>query len=149
MIPSILVINGPNLNLLGTREPGIYGTQTLNDIKNNLLDKFSKSTQLIFFQSNSEGGIIDFIHDNLSASGMIINPGAYTHTSIAIRDAISSAGIPAVEVHLTNIHTREEFRSHSMTAAVCIGQISGFGLHSYELGVEALLKHIVTITASG
>jgi 3-dehydroquinate dehydratase-2 len=149
MKPFILVINGPNLNLLGTREPGIYGTRTLRDIENNLSEKFSKSAQLSFFQSNSEGGIIDFIHDNRSASGMIINPGAYTHTSIAIRDAISSAGIPAVEVHLTNIHTREEFRSRSMTAAVCVGQISGFGAHSYDLGIEALLNHIAGFTSSG
>ncbi len=135
----ILVVSGPNLNLLGTREPEVYGSRTLDDMKK-LAGEASKNMNmdLDFFQSNSEGEIIDFIHRNRSADGIVINPAAFTHTSIAIRDAISAVGVPAVEVHLSNIHGREEFRRTSHIAPVCVGQISGFGIHSYLLGLVAL-----------
>lgn len=140
---TILVINGPNLNLLGTREPGIYGNTTLEDIESLVRGKASElGVTCEFFQSNHEGVIIDFIQANRQAAGIIVNPGAYTHTSIAIRDAITSVSIPAVEVHLSNIHRREEFRSHSYIAPVCIGQICGFGAMSYVLGLEALIPHL-------
>lgn len=141
---TILVIHGPNLNFLGKREPEIYGKKTLDDI-NSMLVKRAKEIgiELRVFQSNSEGGIIDIIQQNCDVAGIIINPGAYTHTSIAIRDAISSTGLPTVEVHLTNIQAREEFRKHSLIAPVCVGQISGFGVQSYILGVEALKSYIM------
>lgn len=140
---TILVINGPNLNLLGTREPGIYGNTTLEDIESLVRGKASElGVTCEFFQSNHEGAIIDFIQANRQAAGIIVNPGAYTHTSIAIRDAITSVSVPAVEVHLSNIHRREEFRSHSYIAPVCIGQICGFGAMSYVLGLEALIPHL-------
>ncbi|MBP7735829.1 MAG: type II 3-dehydroquinate dehydratase [Spirochaetes bacterium] len=135
----ILVISGPNLNLLGTREPDVYGTRTLEDMKKLAVEASKKmNVDLEFIQSNSEGEIIDCIHRNRTAVGMIINPAAFTHTSIAIRDAISAVGIPTVEVHLSNIHAREEFRRKSYIAPVCVGQISGFGIHSYLLGLSAL-----------
>ncbi len=139
----ILVINGPNLNLLGTREKSIYGDKTLDDI-NSILTKYAEdnSSEIISFQSNIEGEIIDFIQKNRTSSGLVINPGAYTHTSIAIRDAISGVSIPSVEVHISNIHSREEFRKHSYIAPVCIGQISGFGIYSYVLGLEALINYL-------
>ncbi len=139
----IIVINGPNLNLLGTREKSIYGDKTLEDI-NLILTKYAEenSSEIISFQSNIEGEIIDFIQKNRTSDGLLINPGAYTHTSIAIRDAISGISIPAVEVHISNIHSREEFRKHSYIAPVCIGQISGFGIYSYVLGLEALINYL-------
>lgn len=139
---SILIINGPNMNLLGTREIGIYGDTTLEDIYSLIKERFPGDLDLKFFQSSSEGEIVDFIHKNREADGIVINPAAYTHTSIAIRDAIASTGRAAVEVHLSNIHSREEFRSRSYTAPVCVGQISGFGPFSYILGIEALLNHL-------
>lgn len=141
----ILIIHGPSLNMLGTREPGVYGKQTMQEI-NNELDGYSKKSGVrnINFQSNSEGGIIDFIQEHADADGIIINPGAFTHTSIAIRDAITSVGIPSVEVHLSNIHAREDFRKSSFIAPVCIGQISGFGSYSYLLGLSALMEHITS-----
>jgi len=136
----VLVINGPNLNMLGEREQSIYGDTTLEKITGEVV---SHGTKLGFevdtFQSNSEGDIIDTIHTaGKSYAGVIINPGAYTHTSYAIRDAIAAVDIPFVEVHLSNIHSREEFRRTSVTAPVCTGQITGFGQHSYILGLEAL-----------
>jgi 3-dehydroquinate dehydratase-2 len=139
----ILVIHGPNLNLLGTREPSVYGNKNLDEI-NDLLTRYAgeNGIDLIIKQSNSEGTIIDTIHDNSDAAGMVINPGAYTHTSLAIRDAIAAVNIPAVEVHLSNIHAREEFRTRSMVAPVCIGQISGFGPNSYLLGITALINYL-------
>jgi 3-dehydroquinate dehydratase-2 len=139
----IIVINGPNLNLLGTREKSIYGEKTLDDI-NSILSKFAEnnSAEIIFFQSNIEGEIIDFIQKNKNFHGLVINPGAYTHTSIAIRDAIAAVSIPSVEVHLSNIYSREEFRKHSYIAPVCIGQISGFGIYSYVLGLEAVINFL-------
>lgn len=140
----ILVIHGPNLNLLGRREPEIYGTSSLEEI-NRQLEELGKrySVELDFFQSNHEGEIIDRIHAAFGvAQGILINPGAFTHYSIAIRDALSAVEIPAVEVHLSNIHAREEFRKHSVVAPVAVGQISGFGTHSYVLGLLALVEHL-------
>lgn len=139
----ILVVNGPNLNLLGTREPEIYGDKTLEDVKRLMLSAAEGYDITIeFFQSNVEGDIINYLHQNRSADGVVINPAAFTHTSIALRDAIAATGIPAVEVHLSNIHAREEFRRVSYVAPVCIGQISGFGIQSYLLGLLALLHHL-------
>ncbi|HOO70960.1 MAG TPA: type II 3-dehydroquinate dehydratase [Spirochaetota bacterium] len=139
----ILVIHGPNLNLLGTREPSVYGNKSLDEI-NDLLTQYAgeNGIDLLIKQSNSEGMIIDTIHQNSNAAGMVINPGAYTHTSLAIRDAIAAVNIPTVEVHLSNIHAREEFRSRSLVAPVSIGQISGFGPDSYLLGITALINYL-------
>jgi len=141
---SILVLHGPNLNLLGKREPGIYGKATLSDI-DRLLEQeaVSLKVEVVARQSNHEGVLVDAIH---AASGhhqgLLINAGAYTHTSIALRDAISAVQIPTVEVHLSNIYTREPFRHHSYIAPVAIGQISGFGADSYGLGLRALVNHL-------
>ncbi len=134
----ILVIHGPNLNLLGTRETDIYGGQTLNEI-NDSLKKLAKELgiNLAIQQSNHEGEIVDFIQNTKEYNAILINPAAYTHTSIAIRDAIAAVNIPAVEVHLSNIHEREEFRQKSLIAPEAIGQISGFGPQSYLLGLRA------------
>lgn len=140
----ILVIHGPNLNLLGKREPDIYGTDTLDSINQQLQDVAKKeAVELEFFQSNHEGAIIDKIQQAMGTNdGILINPAAYTHYSIAIRDAISAVALPTVEVHLSNIHAREEFRKHSVIAPVAAGQISGFGKYSYVLGLLALLEHL-------
>ncbi|OGX15180.1 MAG: type II 3-dehydroquinate dehydratase [Omnitrophica WOR_2 bacterium RBG_13_41_10] len=140
----ILVIHGPNLNLLGKREPGIYGKTTLKQI-NQALEKAAKKykIKLIAKQSNHEGEIVDLIGKNKNkASGILINPAAYTHTSVAIRDAILAAGIPTIEVHLSNIHSREEFRHKSLISPVVKGTIMGFGPKSYILGLEALIDLI-------
>ena len=140
----ILVIHGPNLNLLGKREPGIYGKTTLKQI-NQALEKAAKKykIKLIAKQSNHEGEIVDLIGKNKNkASGILINPAAYTHTSVAIRDAILAAGIPTIEVHLSNIHSREEFRHKSLISPVVKGTVMGFGPKSYILGLEALIDLI-------
>ncbi len=136
----ILIVNGPNLNLLGYREPSIYGTDTLESI-NNYISEEAKllGIECDFFQSNCEGAIIDEIHRvRLSHKGIIINPAAYTHYSYAIRDAISAVMIPCIEVHLSNVHAREEFRSKSVIAPVCKGQIAGFGKYGYILALKGL-----------
>jgi 3-dehydroquinate dehydratase II len=140
----VLVLNGPNLNLLGTREPGIYGNSTLADINGALTDDAkSLGVTLTFGQSNHEGVLIDSIHESRGIQdGLIINAGAYTHTSVALRDAIAAVGIPTVEVHLSNLYKREEFRHHSYLAPVAIGQISGFGPDSYLLGLQALVRYL-------
>ncbi len=140
----ILIINGPNINLLGTREPEIYGTLTLDKI-NEELAKYAASlgVETETFQSNIEGEIVDRIQQAKGVcDGIVINPAAYTHTSVAIRDAISAVALPAVEVHISNIHNREEFRKHSFIAPVCIGQIAGFGLDSYKLGLQAIVNNL-------
>jgi len=140
----ILILNGPNLNMLGVREPDKYGTKTFNEINEsiyNLAEELNVKVEI--FQSNSEGEIIDKIQQAMGVfDGILINPAAYTHTSIAIRDAIASVNLPCVEVHLSNIHSREEFRHKSYIAPVCIGQICGFMGDSYTLGLKALVKYI-------
>ncbi|MBL4817886.1 MAG: type II 3-dehydroquinate dehydratase [Deltaproteobacteria bacterium] len=138
----IKVIHGPNLNLLGTREPGIYGHFTLQGIEEQLQNIFGKEHELDFFQSNCEGALIDAIHEAVHADGLILNLAAYTHTSYALRDAVTSIVKPAVEVHLSNVFAREDFRHVSVIAPICIGTISGFGGLGYELAVRALLDHL-------
>lgn len=141
---SVLVLHGPNLNLLGLREPGIYGATTLAQINARLIElAASLNTTVESFQSNHEGAIVDAIHTARDRhQGIVINAGAYTHTSIAVRDAVSAVQIPTVEVHLSNIYKREEFRHHSYLAAIVVGQISGFGANSYYLGLQALVAHL-------
>lgn len=138
---NILVLHGPNLNLLGVREPGIYGSDTLECINRSLHDLARElGCSLTVLQSNHEGALVDAIQGARgTADGILINPAAYTHTSVAIRDALAATGLPAVEVHLSNIHRREEFRKHSYIAPVASGQISGFGPDSYLLGLRALV----------
>lgn len=142
--PILLVLHGPNLNLLGKREPGVYGATTLSQI-NDLLQREADALgfELKILQSNHEGVLVDAIHDAMSrCQGILINPGAYTHTSVALRDAIAAVDLPTVEVHLSNIHRREAFRHHSYIAPVAVGQISGFGAYSYILGLQALAQHL-------
>jgi len=137
----ILILHGPNLNLLGTREPEVYGLMTMDDI-NNKVNELGKelSVEIKCAQSNHEGALIDALHDARTwASGVVFNPGGYTHTSIALRDAISAIQIPVVEVHLSNVYAREDFRHVSMISAVCKGKITGFGWRSYLLGLRALV----------
>lgn len=140
----ILVLNGPNLNMLGIREPEKYGVETLADIDKDIYAySFELGINIEIFQSNFEGELIEKIQKALGEfDGILINPAAYSHTSVAIRDAISAVNIPCVEVHLTNIHAREEFRHKSLIAPVCIGQISGFRKNSYLLGMKALCDYI-------
>jgi 3-dehydroquinate dehydratase-2 len=141
---SILVIHGPNLNLLGRREKKIYGSATLADVQKILVKKGRDlGITVKSLQSNSEGELVSAIQDaSLSFDGIVINPAAYTHTSVAIRDAIAGIDIPAVEVHLSNIYQREDFRHHSFVSGVAVGQICGFGVNSYLLGLEALALHL-------
>ena len=141
---NLLVLHGPNLNLLGRREPGVYGTLTMAEINLSIGRLAAElGCSVTFFQSNAEGNLIDAIQ-NASGEydGILINPAAYTHTSIAIRDALAAVGLPFVEVHLSNVYHREEFRHVSLTAPLAVGQICGFGCESYLLGLRALFSHI-------
>jgi 3-dehydroquinate dehydratase-2 len=141
---SILILHGPNLNMLGVREPEVYGDWTLEDINAELISVGQDlGVRVRCFQSNSEGELIDALHDARTwAAGAVFNPGAYTHTSVALRDAISAIGIPVVEVHLSNVYAREEFRHKSLLAPVCLGKITGFGWRSYLLGLQALVGEL-------
>jgi 3-dehydroquinate dehydratase II len=140
---TIALLHGPKLNLLGTRETHIYGNMTMARINEHLAQVAGKRATLRPFQSNHEGALIDFIHEARDwADAILMNPGAFTHYSYALRDAISAVKLPAVEVHLSNVHARESFRHTSVIAPVCVGQICGFGWRSYTLGLEALLGHL-------
>ncbi len=140
-MPHLLLLNGPNLNLLGTREPDLYGAQTLVEIEATCrAHAASQDAELSAFQSNSEGALVDALHG--APDGVVLNAGAYTHTSVALRDAIAAIAAPVVEVHISNVHAREEFRHHSLIAPVALGQISGFGIGSYLLAIDALLRHL-------
>ena len=133
------IINGPNLNLLGTREPGIYGARSFDDYLAELRAQYP-TVELTYFQSNHEGDLIDKLHEvGFTADGIVLNAGAYTHTSIALHDAIRAITTPVIEVHISNVHQREEFRHRSLLSAACRGVICGFGLDSYRLAVEAML----------
>lgn len=140
----VLVIHGPNLNLLGTRDPSIYGTTTLAEIDAELSRLAgSRGVEIESVQSNLEGELINAVQrGGVDFDAIVINPGGYSHTSVALRDAIDAVGVPTIEVHLSNIHARESFRQTSVTAAVCIGQISGFGPRSYYLGLDAAIAHV-------
>ncbi|MDQ7027391.1 MAG: type II 3-dehydroquinate dehydratase [Anaerolineae bacterium] len=140
----ILLLHGPNLNLLGIREPQVYGHMMLGDINDKVKEHAAQyNVEITAKQSNHEGVLIDTLHEAREwAAGVVMNPGAYTHTSVAIRDAISATQLAVVEVHLSNVHAREEFRHHSYLAPVCVGQIAGFGWRSYILGLDALLGHL-------
>jgi 3-dehydroquinate dehydratase-2 len=144
----VVFLNGPNLNLLGTREPGVYGRKTLGEIEAAVRERASAlGAEIEFQQSNREGELVDWIHGLVGQQGtvLVINAAAYTHTSIAIRDAIAACGFPAIEIHLSNTHAREEFRHRSLIAGVCRGVIAGFGWRSYLLALEAA----VTLTGPG
>ena len=140
----VLVLNGPNLNLLGTREPDVYGATTLADIELELADLAKDlSASVECRQSNQEGQLIDWLHDGRDTfDGVLINPGGLTHTSVSLRDGIAAAGLPTVEVHISNTQARESFRHQSVTAAVCIGSVMGFGKNSYALGLRALIDYL-------
>ena len=140
----ILVINGVNMNMLGIREPDKYGNKTLKEIEKNLYSfSFELGVDIETFQSNIEGEIVEKIQSALNTfDGIVINPAAYTHTSVAIRDAISAVNIPTVEIHMTNIHAREDFRQKSLIAPVCIAQISGFGEECYKLGLQGIVSYL-------
>lgn len=143
-VNKILVINGPNLNLLGLREPGIYGCETLEGINNSLLTLAHElSCEVAFLQSNCEGALVDAIQQAAgSVDGIIINPAAYTHTSVALRDAIAAVGLPVIEVHLSNVYKREEFRHKSLIAPVAVGQIAGLGADGYLLALRGMVSYL-------
>ena len=143
-MPRLLILNGPNLNLLGTRQPEVYGKATLADIEADCESYGqSRGATMTFEQSNHEGSLVDTLHAARNMQdGIILNAGAYTHTSIALRDAISSIDVPVIELHLSNIHAREEFRHHSHVAPVALGQICGFGAAGYRLAIDAMLFHL-------
>jgi 3-dehydroquinate dehydratase-2 len=147
----VVVLHGPNLNLLGTRDPAVYGTTTLAEIDKELARRAKdRGAKVRCAQSNLEGELVQHIQDAKAwADAIVINPGGYTHTSVAIRDAIEAVGLPTVEVHLSNIHAREPFRHGSITAAKCIGQICGFGANSYYLGLDAALAHVEASARDG
>ncbi len=140
----ILILNGPNLNLLGTREPEVYGTDTLDAIMADLATFASeRGAEITAAQSNSEGALVDLLQDARGwADAVVFNPGAYTHYSIALRDAVSAISIPVVETHLSNVHAREEFRHKSVLSAVCLGVVAGFGRNSYFVALDGLLRHL-------
>lgn len=140
----IIVINGPNLQLLGKREPDIYGHETLDDIVSAMKEKASQlGVEIAFFQSNHEGELVSIIGESMGVcDGLILNPAAYTHTSVALRDAIKAVALPCVEVHLSNVSGREDFRQTNYTAGVCVGQIAGFGRDSYLLALDAIVGYI-------
>ncbi|MBT8400054.1 MAG: type II 3-dehydroquinate dehydratase [Rhodothermia bacterium] len=139
----IAVINGPNLNLLGRREPGVYGSASLDELSKALRDEFA-DVAFSFFQSNVEGELIDELQraDRDGAAGIVFNPGGYTHTSVALRDAVAAISVPVIEVHISNVAAREPFRHVSMIAPECAGQIAGFGVDGYALAVTALLRRV-------
>jgi len=137
----ILILNGPNLNLLGRREPGIYGARGFEDYFEELKQRFANVAELTYFQSNHEGDLLDKLHEvGFSYDGVVLNAGAYTHTSIALQDAIRGIQAPVVEVHISNVHQREEFRHRSLISCACRGVICGFGLDSYRLAVESFIN---------
>jgi 3-dehydroquinate dehydratase-2 len=146
----VVVVHGPNLNMLGRRKPEIYGRTTLPEIDAELHRRGERqNVEVRTFQSNLEGALIDRIQlARDEADGLLVNPAGYGHTSVALRDAIEASELPTVEVHLSNIHARETFRHHTLTAAVCIGQVCGFGANSYYLGLDALVAHIVAIAST-
>lgn len=144
MTRRVLVLNGPNLNLLGTREPEVYGADTLDDVLDRMRRHVEgRDVELRSVQSNVEGELVDALHEARAwADGVVFNPGAYTHYSVALRDAISGTGLAVVETHLSNVHAREEFRHRSVLAAVCVGVVAGFGADSYLLALDGLLGHV-------
>jgi 3-dehydroquinate dehydratase-2 len=143
---TILLVHGPNLNLLGERKPEIYGTTTMLDIESDVAAAANaRGTSVLCFQSNHEGALIDFLHEHRKlAAGVVINAGAFTHTSVALRDAIEAVNLPAVEVHISNTHAREGFRHVSLIAPVCVGQVTGLGRAGYTTAVNLLLDHLQT-----
>lgn len=139
----LLIVNGPNLNLLGKREPDIYGAQSFEDYFSQLKIQFQSSTKLTYFQSNSEGALLDKLHEvGFSYDGIVLNAGAYTHTSVAIADAIAAIRTPVIEVHISNVYARESFRHHSYLSPYCKGVIVGLGLKGYALAVQAFLEEV-------